>query len=200
MKKNPKKQNKNKKQKKKERKKENKDTRGKKNKHYLNQAYISLYYSKVCYSLFLCFPGFIENKYFQREYNSIEDERLSKGTSSVAFQVLIINCQIYSINFFIFNSLKLNINLFIFNLSDVKFLFFGNHIFCIQMRTAVYKCPSLISILNSPGKMMGCYLQAINKFFKYHTLCKSILKCGFPTRDVKLIGLVLFEVPGVPQL
>ena len=76
---------------------------------------------------------------------------------------------------FIFNCLTLNVNLFIFNLFDVKFLFSENHIFRKQKRTAVYGRASL----NSPGKMMICYLRDINKFLRYRTLCKSILKCGF---------------------
>ena len=46
-----------------------------------------------------------------------------EGTSIVAFEVLIINCQIYFINLFIFNCLTLNIKLFLFKLFDVKFLF-----------------------------------------------------------------------------
>ena len=62
----------------------------------------------------------------------------SEGTSSVAFEVLIINCQIYFINSFIFNCLTLNIKLFIFKLFDVKFLFSENHVFRKQKRTAVY--------------------------------------------------------------
>ena len=47
----------------------------------------------------------------------------SEGTSSVPFEVLIINCQIYFINLFIFNCLTLNIKLFIFKLFDVNFCF-----------------------------------------------------------------------------
>ena len=54
-----------------------------------------------------------------------------EGTSSVAFEELIINCHIYFINLFVFSCLTLNINLFIFN---------------------------LFNLLNSPGKMMTCYL------------------------------------------
>ena len=54
--------------------------------------------------------------------------------------------------------------------------------------------------LNSPGKMMTCYLRDINKFLRYCTLRKSILKCGFPTKGIKLTQFVLFEVLGVPQL
>ena len=70
-----------------------------------------------------------------------------EGTSSVALEVLIINCQIYFINPFIFNCLTLNIKLFIFKLFDVKFLFSENHVFSKQTRTAVYgvmDAPSLV--------------------------------------------------------
>ena len=62
----------------------------------------------------------------------------SEGTSSVAFEVLIMNCQIYFVSSFIFNYLTLNIKLFIFKLFDVKFLFSENHVFRKQKRTAVY--------------------------------------------------------------
>ena len=69
---------------------------------------------------------------------SLAFQRRSKGTSSVAFKVLIINCQTYFINLFIFNCRALNIKLFIFKLFDVKFLFSENHVFRKQKRTAVY--------------------------------------------------------------
>ena len=58
------------------------------------------------------------------------------------------NCQIYFINLFIFNCLTLNIKLFIFKMSDVKFLFSENHIFCQQKKTAClwsYGRASLVS-------------------------------------------------------
>ena len=61
-----------------------------------------------------------------------------EGTLRVAFEVLIINCQICFLNSFIFNCLTLNIKLFIFKLFDVKFLFSENHVFRTQKRTAVY--------------------------------------------------------------
>ena len=61
---------------------------------------------------------------------------------------------------FIFNCLTLNIKLLIFKLFDVKFLFSEN-VFHKQKRMAVYgvmdACPQF-QILNSPGKMMTCYL------------------------------------------
>ena len=53
----------------------------------------------------------------------------SESTSSVVFEVLIVNCQIYFLNFLIFNYLTLNINMFIFKLFDIKFLFSENHVF-----------------------------------------------------------------------
>ena len=126
----------------------------------------------------------------------------SKGTSSVVFEVLIINYQIHLINLFIFNWLTLNIKLFIFNLFDVKFLFSEDHIFCKQNRTErlLMDAHPYFRILNSPGKMMTCYLRDINKFLRYHILCKSILKCGVQTKGIKLTCFVLFETLGVPQL
>ena len=127
----------------------------------------------------------------------------SEGTSSVAFEVLIINCQIYFINLFIFNCLTLNIKLFIFKLFDVKFLFSENHVFRKQKRTAVYGVMDArpqFWILNSLGKMMTCYLRDINKYLRYRTLCNSILKCGFQTEDIELTRYVLFEILRVPQL
>ena len=48
--------------------------------------------------------------------------------------------------------------------------------------------------------MMTCYLPDINKFLKYHTLCKSIISWGFPTKGIELTRFVLFEVLGVHQL
>ena len=72
----------------------------------------------------------------------------SECSSSVAFEVLIINCQIYFINSFILNCLTLNIKLFIFKLFDVKFLFSENHVFRKQKRTAClwsYGRASLVS-------------------------------------------------------
>ena len=116
----------------------------------------------------------------------------SEGASSVAFEVLIINCQICFINSFIFNCLTLNIKLFIFKVFEVKFLFSENHVFRKQKRKTVYgvmdACPQF-RFLNLLGKMMTCYLRDINKFLRYRTLCKSILKCGFPTKGIELYGL-----------
>ena len=106
-------------------------------------------------------------------------------------------------NLFIFNCLTLNIKLFIFKFFDVKFLFSKNHVFPKQKRMAVYGVMDVqpyFRILNSPGKMMACYLRDINKFLRYSTLCRSILKCGFPTKGIELAWFILFEVLGVPLL
>ena len=81
-------------------------------------------------------------------------------------------------------------------LFDAKFLFQIAYLFK-QNRMAVYGRASLVL---SPGKMMTCYLRGRNKFLRDRTLCTSILKCGFTTEGVKLTRLLLFEVPGVPQL
>ena len=136
----------------------------------------------------------LQFKYFQR---------CSEGTPSVAFEVLIISCQIYVINLFIFNRLTLNIKLFIFKLFNVKFLFSEIMSLANRRERLVYGVMDArpqFRILNSPGKMMTCYLRDINKFLRYRTLCKSILKCGFPTKGIELTQFVLFEILGVPQL
>ena len=119
-------------------------------------------------------------------------------TSNVAFDVPIINCQILFINSFIFNCITLNMKLFIFKLFDVKFLFSENHVFRKQKRTAVYGVMDAHFLLNK--KLMTCYLRDINKFLRYDTLCKSILKCGILTKSIELTRFVLFEILGVPQL
>ena len=85
--------------------------------------------------IFSCILTFFRPKCFKSGHKV---QGRSEGTSSVAFEVLIINCQIYFINLFIFNCLALNIKLFIFKLCDVKFFFSENHVFCKQKRTAVY--------------------------------------------------------------
>ena len=75
-------------------------------------------------------------------------QRRSEGEASVAFEVLIINCQMYFINLFNFNCLTLNVKLSIFKLFDVKFLFSENHVFRKLKRTAClwsYGRASLVS-------------------------------------------------------
>ena len=137
---------------------------------------------------------FLKNLFFQG---------CSECSSSVAFEVLIINCQIYFINSLIFNCLTSNIKFYIFELFDVKFLFSKNPVFRKQKRTAVYGVMDAhlsFRILNSLRKMMTCYLGNINKFLRYCTLCKSILKCGFPTKCIELTRFVPFEILGVPEL
>ena len=124
----------------------------------------------------------------------------SQGTSSVAFEVLIINCQAYFINLFIFACLTLNINLFIFNLIDVKFLFSENHIFRKQTRTAVYGSAPLVSDFKLTRENDDLLSSRLCKTCYLRTLHKSILKCGFPTKSIKLTRFVLLEVFGVPQI
>ena len=124
----------------------------------------------------------------------------SQRTSSVAFEVLIINCQAYFINLFIFTCLTLNIYLFSFNLFDVKFLFSENHIFRKQTRLAVYGCASLVSDFKLTRENDDLLSSRLCKTCYLRTLHKSILKCGFPTKSIKLTRFVLLEVFGVPQI
>ena len=118
----------------------------------------------------------------------------SKGTPSAQFESLIINCHIEFINLFIFNCLMSNKNFFIFNCLTSNFCF-EKRIFCEQNRMVIYG-----RILNSPRKMMTCYLRDTNKFLRYRTLCTSVLTCRFPTECIKLAWSVFFEAPEVPQL
>ena len=60
---------------------------------------------------------------FNTEHYNVILQGCSESTSSVAFEVLMIYCQIHFINSFIFHCLTLNIKLFIFKLFNVKFLF-----------------------------------------------------------------------------
>ena len=54
----------------------------------------------------------IDCKIFELNYGNLKPLKLVQGRSlSVAFEVLIISCQIYFINLFIFNCLTLNISL-----------------------------------------------------------------------------------------
>ena len=136
-----------------------------------------------------------------------------EGTSSVAFEVLIMNCEIDFINLFIFNylassiilfilfnCLTLNINLSIFNCLTSNFCFPKNIYFASRRERVFMDVHPYFWILNSPGKMMICYLRDTNKFLRYRTLCTSILKCGFPAKSIELIWLILFEVLRVSQL
>ena len=105
-------------------------------------------------------------------------------------------------NLFIFSCLTLNIKLFIFKLFDVKFFVFQKSCLSQTEETAVngiMDVRSYLQILNSPGKMMTCYLRDINKSLRWRTMCKSILKCGFPTKGIELTRFILFEVLRVLQ-
>ena len=79
---------------------------------------------KTCYFVFSVLPfGLTSAPLILRK------QGCSEGTSSVSFEVLIINCQMYFINLFILNCLTLNIKLFIFKLFGVKYLCPKNHVF-----------------------------------------------------------------------
>ena len=64
-------------------------------------------------------------------------------------------------------------------LFDVKFLFSEKHIFRSRRERLFMDDRPQFQILNSPGKMMTCYLRDTNKFQSYRTLCTSILNADF---------------------
>ena len=95
------------------------------------------------------------------------------GTSSVAFEVLIINCHIYFINSLIFNCLTLNINCSSSSCLTSNFYFFTKS--CL-LQTEENGClwsygrASLVSDFKLTQEMMTSYLRDINKFLRYRTL------------------------------
>ena len=118
----------------------------------------------------------------------------SEVTSSVAFEELIINCQIDFINLFIFNCLTSNINLFIFSCLTSNFSFSENHIFCKQKIIVVYGRASLVSDCKFTGENDDLLSS------RHKSIFKKIRKCGFLMKGIKLTGSVLFVVLLVPQL
>ena len=69
----------------------------------------------------------------------------SEGTSSLAFEVLIVKSEIDFVNLFIFNCLTSNISLFNFNCLSSIFCFPKNIFFSKQKRTDVHGRASLFS-------------------------------------------------------
>ena len=124
----------------------------------------------------------------------------SEGTSSVAFEVLIIKSEIDFINLFIFNCLTSNINLFNFNCLTSNFCFPKNIFFASRRERMFIDVPPFFRVFNSTGKIMTCYLRDTNKFLRYRTLCTNILKCKFPTKGIELTQLEFFEGSRGPQL
>ena len=98
-----------------------------------------------------------------------------EGTSSVAFQVLIMNCKKDFINLFIFNYLPSNKNLFILNCLTSNFCFPKNIYFTSRREQLFVDVHPYFQILNSLGKMMTCHIRDTNKFLRYRTLCTNIL-------------------------
>ena len=173
-------------------------------KKYQKQSFVDVLQNRPCFHK--CCK-------FHRKTPMLESlQGCREGTSSVAFEVLTMNYETDFTNLFIFNylvsnmnlfivsCLALNINLFIFNCLTSNFCFPKN-IYFASRRERLFMDVRLHSrILNSPGKMMTCYLRDTNKSLRHRTLCTSILKCGFPTKGTELTRLVLFEVLRVPQL
>ena len=111
-----------------------------------------------------------------------------EGTSSVAFEVLIIKSEIDFMNMFIFNCLMSN------------FCFPKNMFFASKRERMFMDTLPQLRVFNSTREMMSCYFRDTNKFLRYRTLCTNILKCKFPTKGIELTLLEFFEGPRVPQL
>ena len=90
----------------------------------------------------------------------------SEGTSSEAFEVLIIHCHIEFVNLFNANYLMPIINLFIFNCLTSNFRFPKNISFASRRERLFMEARPQFRILNSPGEMMTCYLRETDIFFE----------------------------------
>ena len=110
---------------------------------------------------------------FQEFYLNFKQGR-SEGTSSVTFEVLIINCEIDFINLFIFNCLTSNINLFNFNCLASNFCFLKN-IFRNRRKRLFMEARPYVGILNSFGKMMTCYLRDTPIILESLTFLESLI-------------------------
>ena len=140
-------------------------------------------------------------------FNILGYQGRNEGTSSVAFEVLIIkseidfinlfifNCLTSNTNLFIFNCLTSNINLFNFNCLTSNFCFPKNIFFASRRERMFMDARPQFRVFNSIGKMMTCYLRDTNKFLRYRTLCTNILKCKFLTKGIELTRLEFFEDP-----
>ena len=125
----------------------------------------------------------------------------SESTSSVAFEMLIINCQMELINLFIFNWLTPNINVFTFNCLKSNFWFRKNISFARRKELLVMDArASLVLDRKLPRENDDIIFLIQRSILRYHTLCTSILKCGLPTKGIKLTRFVHFGVLGVSQL
>ena len=106
----------------------------------------------------------------------------SEGTSSVAFEALIINWEENFINLPIFYCLMSNIHLFNFNCLTSNFCFPKNTSSANRRKQLFMEAHPYFRILNSFGEMMTCYLPVNN------------------TKGIELKRLVLFEILEMPQL
>ena len=132
-------------------------------------------------------------KFHQKTF---EFQGRSETTSNVACDVLIINCQINFINLFFLNCVASNITLLLFNCLISNFCFLKIKSFASRSERLFMDPRPQFQVLNLPRKMRTCYLQDTNKFLRCRILCTSILKCGFPTKGIKLIRFVIFQVLG----
>ena len=125
---------------------------------------------------------------------------------SVAFEVLIIVCQIDFINWSIFNCFTLHANLFIFNCQTSNLCFPKKYLSQVKQNKKTKEVEEngcLQTILVSDFKLAwenDDLLSSRHKnLLRYRTLCTSVLKSRFPKKGIRLTWFVLFEMLGVHQ-
>ena len=105
----------------------------------------------------------------------------SEGTSSVSFELLIINCHIEIINLFIFNCLMSNINLFFFNCFTSNFCF-EKRIFYKQNRMTVYGRASLVPDFKLTRENNNLLSSRYKLIFEISHPVYEHMKVGIPNR------------------
>ena len=136
-----------------------------------------------------------------------------KGTSCVAFEVLMIKCEIdfinlfilncltSNINLFIFNCLTSNINLFNFNCLTSSFCFPKNIFFCKQKRTDVYGRASLVLGFQLNRENDDLLSSRHKEIFEVQHPVHEHAKLQIPDKRYRTnTRLEFFEGPTVPQL
>ena len=125
----------------------------------------------------------------------------SEGTSSVAFEVLIINFDVRVYNFVHLQLFHNKYRFAHFQLFNVKCLFSKKHIFCKQKRMAVYGCMSLVSDFKLTQENDAMLSFRHRYIFVVPHPAQEYTKMRIPNkRYQKLTPFVLFELLGVPLL
>ena len=128
----------------------------------------------------------------------MSSQRHSVGISTVAFEVLVFNCQIDFINLFNFNCLTSSINFFIFNCFESNFCFLKN--FCKQKRTTVYERAFLVLDFKFTRENDELLSSRHNQISEVPHPVHEYTKMGIPTKGKELTRFLLFKILGVSQL